>query len=170
MINDPDHDLRIVWFRSLDGFATQPAGAAVMKDLLRGTRSIPGVTLRQQDRWSLVTALIAYGDPEADAMFEAEKSATPAATASNTHGSPRPPTPTPPPSKNISPTTPAGLPTMRLLAPSSPLPAPAKSAKTGSSPPSSPSITGTSPNSPPRFLSPPSKPSPKSNASAKFSS
>jgi aminopeptidase N len=77
MTNNPDHDLRIVWFRSLDGFAKQPAGTAVMKDLLRGTRTIPGVELRQQDRWSLVTALIAYGDPEADTYFAAEQKRDP---------------------------------------------------------------------------------------------
>jgi aminopeptidase N len=77
MTNNPDHDLRIVWFRSLDGFATQPAGAAVMKDLLSGARSIPGVDLRQQDRWSLVTALIAYNDPEADTYFAAEQKRDP---------------------------------------------------------------------------------------------
>jgi aminopeptidase N len=77
MTSDPDHDLRIVWFRALDGFATQPAGAAVMKDLLSGKRTIPGVELRQQDRWSLVTALLAYNDPEADTYFAAEQKRDP---------------------------------------------------------------------------------------------
>ncbi|HUB18671.1 MAG TPA: M1 family aminopeptidase, partial [Acidobacteriaceae bacterium] len=77
MIHDPDHDLRILWFRSLDGFADQPAGATAMKQLLEGTLTIPGVELRQQDRWSLVTALIAYGDPEADAYFAAEQKRDP---------------------------------------------------------------------------------------------
>jgi aminopeptidase N len=77
MMNDPDHDLRIVWFRSLAGFAAQPAGRDVMKDLLAGRVTIPGVELRQQDRWSLITALIAYGDPEADAVFAAEKKRDP---------------------------------------------------------------------------------------------
>jgi aminopeptidase N len=75
MMNDPDHDLRIVWFRSLAGFAARPAGGAAMKELLRRQRAIPGVELRQQDRWSLVTALIAYGDPDADAVFAAEQKA-----------------------------------------------------------------------------------------------
>jgi aminopeptidase N len=73
MSNDPDHDLRIVWFRSLAGFAAQPAGRTALKDLLNGKLTVPGVELRQQDRWSLVTALIAYGDPEADAIFAAEQ-------------------------------------------------------------------------------------------------
>jgi aminopeptidase N len=75
--SNPSHDLRIVWFRSLAGFAAQPAGAAVLKDLLQEKRAIPGVELRQQDRWSLVTALIAYGDPEADTLFAAEQKRDP---------------------------------------------------------------------------------------------
>jgi aminopeptidase N len=73
MIHDPDHDLRIVWFRSLTAFADQAAGRAVMKDLLAHQLSIPGVDLRQQDRWSLVNALIAYNDPDAQAVFAAEQ-------------------------------------------------------------------------------------------------
>ncbi len=73
MIHDPDHDLRIVWFRSLAGFGAQGVGQAAMKQLLSGQLTIPGVTLRQQDRWSLVTALIAYGDRDADTVFAAEQ-------------------------------------------------------------------------------------------------
>jgi aminopeptidase N len=77
IMNDPDHDLRIVWFRSLTGFADQPAGRQAMKDLLDGQRTIPGVELRQQDRWSLVTALMAYADPGADAVYAAEQKRDP---------------------------------------------------------------------------------------------
>jgi aminopeptidase N len=77
MMNDPEHDLRIVWFRSLAGFAAQPAGQTVMKELLNGKRTIPGVELRQQDRWSMVTALLAYGDPDADAVLAAEQKRDP---------------------------------------------------------------------------------------------
>jgi aminopeptidase N len=75
--NESDHDLRIVWFRSLTGLSTDPSGRAILKDLLAGTRSIPGVTLRLQDRWSLVTALIAYNDPDANAVFEEEQKRDP---------------------------------------------------------------------------------------------
>lgn len=73
MIHDPDHDLRIVWFRSLAGFGAQGMGQAAMKQLLSGQLTVPGVDLRQQDRWSLVTALIAYADPDANAVFAAEQ-------------------------------------------------------------------------------------------------
>jgi aminopeptidase N len=77
MQHDEDHDLRIVWFRSLTGFGAQGVGEAAMKQLLAGQLTIPGVELRQQDRWSLVTALIAYGDPEAQAYFDAEQKRDP---------------------------------------------------------------------------------------------
>ena len=77
LLHDDDHDLRIVWFRSLAGFGAQGVGQAAMKQLLSGQLTIPGVELRQQDRWSLVTALIAYGDPEAQAYFDAEQKRDP---------------------------------------------------------------------------------------------
>jgi aminopeptidase N len=77
MLHDDDHDLRIVWFRSLTGFGAQGVGQAAMKQLLGGQLTIPGVSLRQQDRWSLVTALLAYGDPEAGAYFDAEQKRDP---------------------------------------------------------------------------------------------
>ncbi len=82
MTRDPNHDLRIVWFRSLPGFAvpglgSPEAGPATMKALLDGKATIPGVTLRLQDRWSLVTALIAYNDPDANAVFAAEQKRDP---------------------------------------------------------------------------------------------
>ena len=73
MTNDSDHDLRIIWFHALPGFAAGATGRAAMKDLLRGRLILPGIELRQQDRWSLVTALIAYSDPEAPALFAAEQ-------------------------------------------------------------------------------------------------
>jgi len=56
-VNDPDHDLPSFGSGRLPGFAAQPASSAVLKDLLEEKRSVPGVELRQQDRWSLVTAL-----------------------------------------------------------------------------------------------------------------
>jgi aminopeptidase N len=73
MVQDQDKDLRIMWFRSLAGVAQGTAGQAELKSLLRGVLQVPGVTLREQDRWRLVTALIAYGDPEADRFLKAEQ-------------------------------------------------------------------------------------------------
>ena len=53
--------------------AETPAGLAKLKALLNGQLSVPGIDLRPLDRWNMVTALIALGDPEADAMLAAEK-------------------------------------------------------------------------------------------------
>ena len=73
MIADPDRNLRIVWFRALAGVSEQPAGRDALRALLDGTLTVPGVQLRQQDRWGLVTALVAYGDAHADEVLDAEE-------------------------------------------------------------------------------------------------
>jgi aminopeptidase N len=73
MVHDPNKDLRIVWFRALSGFAESAEGRAAVKALLAGKVTVPGVTLRQQDRWRLVTTLIAFGDPAADEFLAAEE-------------------------------------------------------------------------------------------------
>jgi aminopeptidase N len=77
MVSDPSQDLRIVWFRALSGLSEQPAGREALRGLLQGTLQVPGVQLRQQDRWGLVTALIAYGDSHADEMLAAEEKRDP---------------------------------------------------------------------------------------------
>ncbi len=77
MVSDPSKDLRIVWFRALSGVSEQPAGRDALRALLEGTLQVPGVQLRQQDRWGLVTALIAYNDPHADEMLAAEEKRDP---------------------------------------------------------------------------------------------
>jgi len=73
MAQSPDQGLRIVWFRGLLRLAETPAGLAKLKALLNGQLSVPGVELRPLDRWSIVTALIALGDPEADAALHDEQ-------------------------------------------------------------------------------------------------
>ncbi|MHC1479739.1 M1 family aminopeptidase [Frateuria aurantia] len=70
--NAPDQDLRIDWFRLLPEVSDQDAGRTLIHQLLDGRRQVPGVELRQQDRWRLVTALQAYADPQAAATFAAE--------------------------------------------------------------------------------------------------
>jgi aminopeptidase N len=77
MVSDPSKDLRIVWFRALSGVSEQPAGRDALRALLDGTLQVPGVQLRQQDRWGLVTALIAYSDPHADEVLAAEEKRDP---------------------------------------------------------------------------------------------
>ncbi len=73
MLHAPDHDLRITWFRALQDLAETTNGLAKLKELITGRLTVPGVELRSLDRWDLVTALIAMGDPEADTFLAAEK-------------------------------------------------------------------------------------------------
>jgi aminopeptidase N len=48
-----------------------------LKRLLNGQLSVPGVQLRPLDRWTLLTALIALKDSDADSLFAAEKKRDP---------------------------------------------------------------------------------------------
>jgi len=73
MAQSPELGLRIVWFRGFVRLARTPSGLAKLKALLDGQMSIPGIDLRPLDRWNIVTALIASGDPEADALLNSEK-------------------------------------------------------------------------------------------------
>ena len=73
MVRSHDPSLRITWFRGLRGLAETQNGLDKLKALLDGHLKVPGMTLRPLDRWSLVTALIAAGDPEANAIFNGER-------------------------------------------------------------------------------------------------
>jgi aminopeptidase N len=73
MAQSPDAGLRIVWFRSFMRLAETRAGLDRLKALLVGEATAPGIDLRPLDRWNIVTALMAAGDPDADALVDAEK-------------------------------------------------------------------------------------------------
>ncbi len=73
MLQAPEQDLRITWFRALRGVAETDAARSRLKDLLSEKISVPGVELRPLDRWSMVTALIAMNDPGADEVYATEK-------------------------------------------------------------------------------------------------
>ena len=77
MLADRDHDLRITWFRALGALAETPQGLARLEDVLNGRISVPGVELRPLDRWRLVTALVALGDPHTRDIFDAERARDP---------------------------------------------------------------------------------------------
>jgi aminopeptidase N len=77
MVQSADLNLRIAWFRALLGLAETPVGLGQLKNLLSGRLWVPGVELRALDRWNLVTALVATGDPEAAAIFNAERQRDP---------------------------------------------------------------------------------------------
>jgi aminopeptidase N len=73
MLHAEEKDFRIIWFRGLRAIAETDQGRAQLKELLSGKATVPGVELRALDRWTMVTALIALGDPEADAYLAAEQ-------------------------------------------------------------------------------------------------
>lgn len=77
MLHAPEQDMRIIWFRGLRGVAETPQGRGHLKDLLSGKLTVPGVELRQLDRWNLVTSLIALNDPDAGAVLAAEEKRDP---------------------------------------------------------------------------------------------
>ena len=68
----PTTDLRITYFRGLIGVASTAHGRDVLKDLFVGRMTIPGVPLKQRDRWNIIAALIAGGDPSGPELLSAE--------------------------------------------------------------------------------------------------
>lgn len=73
MLNSQEQGLRIIWFRTFRAVAETDFGRVGLKRLLNGKLQVPGVQLRPLDRWSMVTALIATKDTEADKIFAAER-------------------------------------------------------------------------------------------------
>jgi aminopeptidase N len=73
MLHSASQDLRIIWFRALRGIAESSQGRAQLKDLLSGRLAVPRVELRPLDRWTIVTALIALRDSDAEALLAAEQ-------------------------------------------------------------------------------------------------
>jgi aminopeptidase N len=70
-------DQRIAWFRAYRAIAETPPGLARLCDLLDGKLSLPGITLRPLDRWSMVTALVGAGHPQAAERLAAERKRDP---------------------------------------------------------------------------------------------
>ncbi|WP_433964550.1 ERAP1-like C-terminal domain-containing protein [Tunturiibacter gelidiferens] len=105
MVHDEKQDMRIVWFRQVATFAQDQSGRVNVKALLRGQLTVPGVQLRQQDRWRLVTALIAYGDPEANIYLAEEERRDPSGDGKSLLTSRRPLVLTLPPRSCTSTTT-----------------------------------------------------------------
>ena len=73
MFNAPSLGMRIVSFRTFTSISETPDGLQKVKELLAGKAEVPGVELKRLDRWNLVGHLIAMSDPEAEAIYEAEK-------------------------------------------------------------------------------------------------
>ena len=73
MLHAKDQGLRIIWFRNFRSAAETEFGRRGLKQLLANQLPVPGVQLRPLDRWSMVTALLALKDPEAEAVFASER-------------------------------------------------------------------------------------------------
>jgi aminopeptidase N len=73
MGNHPDQSMRIIWFRALRSIAETANGRSYLKSLLLEKMRVPGVELRPLDRWTMIAALIALNDPDADALYAAEQ-------------------------------------------------------------------------------------------------
>jgi aminopeptidase N len=65
-------DLRITYFRAFVGAAAGAAGLNELKDLLAGKDSVPGVPLKQRDRWTMISTLVRQSDPDALRVVAAE--------------------------------------------------------------------------------------------------
>jgi aminopeptidase N len=73
MNNASELGMRIVWFRTFRSIAETEQGRDFLKQLLAGSVQVPGVQLRPLDRWTMVDALIALNDPDAEKVFAAER-------------------------------------------------------------------------------------------------
>jgi len=73
MMQASEQGLRILWFRTLLSFASTETGFQPIRQLLKGDTNIPGVELRNLDRWRMVTALLAQKADGAAALYDAEK-------------------------------------------------------------------------------------------------
>jgi aminopeptidase N len=77
MLHSPEQDMRIIWFRTLRAVAETPKARGELKDVLAGKLVIPGVELRQLDRWNMVESLVALNDADAVALLQAEEKKDP---------------------------------------------------------------------------------------------
>lgn len=72
MKNASSPGLRITYFRAFMSAATTDDARGKLKQILAGKLSVPGMTLRSRDRFDIITALMAKGDPDAPALLAAE--------------------------------------------------------------------------------------------------
>jgi aminopeptidase N len=77
MLHAASKDKRIIWFRGFRNVAETETARGHLKDMLTGKLVVPGVELRQLDRWNMVAALIRLNDPEAGAFLAAEQKRDP---------------------------------------------------------------------------------------------
>lgn len=73
MLSAPNLALRIVSFRTFTSIAETPQALGMLKKLLDGQLSVPGMPLKPLDRWNIISHLVVMGDPDAQSIYDAEK-------------------------------------------------------------------------------------------------
>jgi aminopeptidase N len=68
----PTADLRITYFRGFVAIAKTSHAREALNSLFAGHTSIPDVPLKQRDRWNIIAALMALGDPSGPELLAAE--------------------------------------------------------------------------------------------------
>jgi aminopeptidase N len=66
--------LQIAYFRAYRTLATTSTGRGRLKQMLAGKLTVPGVEIKQHDRWRIVTTLLAHGDAESERLLAVERS------------------------------------------------------------------------------------------------
>ena len=69
------NDMQRAWFDALTRIAHGPKAVEFLRGLLDGKSKLPNLTLRQPERWKVVTALAAASIPDAPAVIAAELAA-----------------------------------------------------------------------------------------------
>ena len=91
---EPGSDHQLAWTRTFAGAARTPAHVAVLRGLLDGTDTVPGLAVDADLRWTLLQALVAVG-AAGDAEIEAELDRDPTASGQRRAATARALRPTP---------------------------------------------------------------------------
>jgi aminopeptidase N len=73
----PGSDAQKLWYDSYVRLGDYKDAGVALEDLLTGKRSLPGLTLDQDRRWTLIEKLSAAGAPDAAKLRKAERSRDP---------------------------------------------------------------------------------------------
>jgi aminopeptidase N len=75
MLRAPTPGQRITYFRTFREAAATPEALRRLADVLAGKLEVPGMTLRSRDRFDIIRALMAAGDPRAPALLKEQSEA-----------------------------------------------------------------------------------------------
>lgn len=77
MMNATELGARITYFRAYRSLASTAEARGHLKEILDGTRKVPGIEIKPLDRWQILTRLLVGGDPEALSRLDAERKRDP---------------------------------------------------------------------------------------------